>query len=215
MGKALRFAPSRDGVQVASSWRIFAQGGDFYAAARNVAVFGKISFHPGPNWQLRVGTLLKRLEPPISLENGWTHALELRFVVEGNCYVPIEKREQQVALVNTPVGHNLVFNILWAPDDRVASSIPLSFGGTAVWRHVLRGGDAVAVTARTTPRTVADAELLRDVKSQLRVQYQQAPNPEHTFIEAEWHSFHAVNGNVIVIMPMDPTVVAVNPSPAT
>src|SRR2546426_7071971 len=79
---ALRLAPARYGAQVANAWRLWVQGGEFCAAARDMARLGKVSFHSRFNWQLRAGTVVNRLAPPISLSNNWLPALEIAFLVD-------------------------------------------------------------------------------------------------------------------------------------
>jgi len=180
-----------------------------------MAKLGKVSFHPGLNWQFRVGTAVQRLAPPLSLADGWMHALELRFLITPNCFLPIEDRERDVPFAEIAEGENLIVNILWAPDGQAAGDIPAMMGGQAIWRHRLSGGESVAVTSRAMPMSESDTTLADEVISKLRVNFRKPPVLSDTFIEAEWMSFHPQNGNVVVIIPVDSRVVGVEPSAAT
>jgi hypothetical protein len=199
---ALRIAPARDGAQVASAWRFWAQGDEFYAAARDTARLGKVSFHSRFNWQFRAGTLINRLAPPLSLSNNWLHALEIVFLVDHHTLLPLAQREEKVALVETPQGHKLRVDLLLSKDSRVPPSLPREVVGTVQASHRLRNGAQLRAVTRTLALTDPDRAIIAETRANLRVNFAQDPPDSGVYVEARWQTFSAKSGNAIGIVPV-------------
>jgi hypothetical protein len=199
---ALRVAPGRDGVQVANAWRFWAQGDEFYAAARDMAKLGKVSFHSRFNWQFRAGTVANRLAPPLSLSNSWLHALEIVFLVDRNVLLPLAQREDKVALIETPEGYKLLVDLLLSTGGRVPTSLPAEMVGNVQAAHRLRNGAQLLAVTRTLALTDADRALITETRAKLRVNFTQDPPTSGVYVEATWQTFSPTTGNAIGIVPV-------------
>ena len=200
--KALRVAPSRDGIQVANAWRFWAQGDEFYAAARDMAKLGKISFHSRFNWQFRAGSFVNRLAPPLPLSNNWLHALEIVFLIGSNVLLPLAQREEKVTLIETPEGYKLLVDLLLSRGSRVPPSLPAETAGSVLATHRLRSGAQLVATTRTLVFTETDQAIIADTRAKLRVNFTEDPPTSGVYVEATWQTFSPKTGNVIGVIPV-------------
>jgi len=200
---ALRVAPSRGGRQIASAWRFWAQGDEFYAASRDAAALGKISFHKNFKWQYRLGTTTTRLAVPLRLSLGWLHAVQISFLVEADVLLPLKRADAKVRLIEVPEGSKLVLNVLVSSETRrPVLKPPAEIGGTVLDSDRLRGGASLIVTGRGLKMDANDRSIVADVRDKLRINFTGRPNANEVFAEAAWHEFDARTGNAIAIIPV-------------
>lgn len=197
----VRIAPQRNAQQVTNAWRIFTQGNEFYAAPRNSAQIGKVSFHKNLNWQYRLGTVSHRLARPIALTEGWLHALEISFLIDQHVFLPLEQRENKVTLIETPANYKLLVNLLLSQGvRRVSLKPPPEIIGSILGFQRLRSGATLLITSRILPISDADRALISEVRHKLNVNFTKHPS-EGVYIEMSWMSFDPKAGNVIAIIP--------------
>jgi hypothetical protein len=207
----LRVAPVRRGQQIASAWRIWAQGDEFYAAGRDAIRLGKISFHSSDNWQLRLGAMMQRLSPGLPLSGGWRHALGLVFLIAEDVLLPRDQREDKVAAIETPREHKLLIDLLVTDSPTRRSHMPFEIQGDVLREVILRSGRTLLVLARVLPFTVDDFAAISDMRSKLRVNFKERlPERHETYIEATLTSFVAGRGNVLQVIPVGPDSFAVD-----
>ncbi len=207
--KTLRFAPSRNGIQISRTWRIWVQGNEFYAACRDSVNQAKISFHSGFNWQFRFGHGVSRLAHPLVLSGGWLHCLELSFLVDSNVLLPINQRGDKVDLINTPPNNKLLINLLlWPESHSFPRQLPPETVGAVIQEYKLRDGAILRVIARIMPINNFDRNLTLETRQGLKANYSKAPTAEETYVEANWQQFSAQTGNVIVIIPVGIEVIS-------
>jgi len=208
----VRVAPQRNGQQAAGAWRIFTRGDEFYAAPRNTVQHGKISFHRGQNWQYRVGTMTTHLAKPVAMSGGWLHVLEIAFLIDQNVLLPFEQTEDSVTLIETPIDHKLLVNLLLSSDTkRPNTKPPPEVNGRILGVHRLRSGATLIATNRILPISDSDRALIADVRSKLKVQLQKQPTSKF-YVEANWCEFNPQTGNVIGIVPTGNEVVSIKSS---
>jgi hypothetical protein len=199
---ALRVAPSRGGIPVANAWRFWAQGDEFYAAARDVAKLGKVSFHSNGNWQFRAGAALNRLAPASPLSNGWLLALQLVFLVDPDVMLPLDQREEGVRLLETPDGFKLLVDLLLSKgSSSVPPPLPSEIGGAMVAAHRLRNGTHLVATTRTMGLTAADQGFITDLRAKLRINFTGDPPASGFYAEATWQTFNT-EANLIGVIPV-------------
>ena len=78
--RAIRIGPSVDGRLLASPWRIWAQGNEFYAAGMSTIDHGRVSFHSGGNWLYTMDRRTRKLARPIEMSSGWMLAAQIQFL---------------------------------------------------------------------------------------------------------------------------------------
>jgi hypothetical protein len=193
MGKAFRFAPALGGVQAASSWKIWAQVDEFYAAARSQERLGKFSFHGGRDWRFTLAQSVHRLVPTRMGADGWEHVLEIRFIPSPGRLLPIELIGRKVPLIDVPLNHCLAITILWAEDGAIAGPIPREPGGPiSLWGHSLRSGAVASVTGRIVPRKPEDVEYADSFVTDLKIEYGEQQQ-DQVFLEGVRTSFGGPN----------------------
>jgi hypothetical protein len=203
MGVVVRVAPSRKGVQLASTWRIWTQGDEFYAAARHAAQIVKISFHRNFNWQIRAGGGVVRLAPPMNLSDNWMHVIEVSFLIDKNVLYPLEKKEPKVALIETPENEKLLVNIMLSSSSRRrVIQPPIEIGGDLLGHARLRSGKTLIMTKRVQALSDVDLGLMAEIQAKLRVNFTSVPNPQEVYVEANWSNFSPKTGNVVAIIPV-------------
>lgn len=206
--KVVRIAPSRGGRPVASAWRVWFQGDEFYAAARDVARHGKISFHKDFKWQYRLGALVQPLAAPTPLSERWLHALEIAFLVDEDAYLPPEQAERGVILVETPADHKCLVNILRHRDHHQRFvDPPAEVRGIVLHHFRLRAGHSIIVTGRTRPMDSDDRAVIAKVRSDLRFNVERSG--DIVYAEGMWQQFDARSGNAIAIVPVGPDSVSI------
>lgn len=209
----LRIAPSRGGVQIANAWRFWSQGDEFYAAARNTAALGKISFHRNGNWQHRAATGMSRLSPGLRLSAGWLHVLELVYLIGADTLLPLDQREEAVILVDTPSFHKLLLDLLLSDSSRQShSGPPPEMRGTVLKTLRLRSGKILLVIGRVMPFTSEDQAAIADMRAKLRINFSASPNANEVYAEASLHSFQQGAGNIVQVIPIGSESLAVEGS---
>ena len=199
--KQIRVAPVRGGVQIASTWRIWTQGNEFYAATRSVATISKISFHNNFNWQWRSGREVQRLARPILAAPGWFEAARIAFLVDPDVLVPKDQEDSRTRLIETPGGHKLSV-IIWVSE---RSAIPFprtTAGGQPLLKATLRDGRRLFVAANSLPFKEVDRELIAEFRAKLRIEYSERPSEDATYGEAWYSDCSPVTGNKIAIIPV-------------
>lgn len=202
--KVLRIAPARDGQQIASVWRVWAQGNEFYAASRDVIKLGKVSFHQNLNWQYQLGTLMRRLARPLCFSEGWLHALQISFLIQHGLLLPRNQTNGKVVFCETPVGNKLVLNLLLSSQRGIPNiEPPVEIGGTVVTSYRLRAGTSLIVTKRVLEMDGNDLKIIDDVQAKLRINVsgETLPDPKEIYFEAVWHKFDRMTGNAIAVVP--------------
>lgn len=209
--KILRVAPVRDGAAIAYAWRFWSQGDEFYAAARDLVNIGKISFHRNGNWQLRAGKAMTRLAPGIKLPGGWTHALELVFLVGKGVLIPRSQQEEHVTQIETTAAQKLLIDLLICEPSRQPAPLPIGIRGTLLKALALRNGCVVHVVSRVMPLNESDNFAIADMRSKLRVNFdQRLPISNEMYAEASSISFNQNGGNVIQIIPVGSETFSLN-----
>jgi hypothetical protein len=208
--KVFRVAPSRSGVQIANAWRIWAQGSEFYAAARDVIRLGKISFHSNFYWRYEVGDLALRLAEPLKLTSRWLHALELVFLIDTGVLLPLTQCEAGSSLVETPEGAKLVLNLLLSSDAKGPRlSPPPEIGGHPIHSYRLRSGATLLVVARVMPLDNSNQALIAETRAKLRVNVKDNVPSANVYVEASWNEFSPRTGNVLAVIPVGTDSLAV------
>ena len=202
---ALRIAPSRQHSQMAGAWRIWAQGNETYAAARDAVRVGKVSLHSNGNWQYQIGTSLQRLASPLVMSGGWLHALQIAFLISDGVLTPINDADEDARLIEVPPGTKLVLNILHSQGAAQAMRTPpKEIGGPVTFHSRLRNGRNALVTSRIMPIDALDERIIADTRAAVRTQWTGTPNPADVYLEASWHQFDATSGNAIAVIPLGP-----------
>lgn len=197
----VRVAPSRDGVQAANAWRIWIQGDEFYAGSRSMAHDAKISFHRHLNWQFRVDKSVTRLAPPLRLSDGWLHALEISFLVDQGVLQSMDMKPDKVKMIETPTGQKLLINLMLSSHNKRPGFIPpKEIGGQLVGAQRLRSGATFIVTHRVMSMTDSDRTVIQDLRSKLKVTYNERPPKEDVYVEAFSCSFSDKTGNVVAVV---------------
>ena len=199
--KQVRVAPVRGGVQIASTWRIWTQGNEFYAATRSAATISKISFHNNFNWQWRAGRDVQRLARPTLAAPGWFEAVRIAFLVDTDVLVPKGQEDSRTRLIETPADHKLSL-IIWV-SERSAIAFPRTIaGGHPLLKATLRDGRRLFVAANSLPFKQIDRELIADFRAKLRIEYSERPSEEDVYGEAVYSDCSPVTGNKIAIIPV-------------
>ena len=214
--KAIRVGPQNAaGEQLASAWRIWSQGDNFFAAPRNLAQFGKISFHPGYRWQHRIGNAMKPLPRPPELVAGWRLALRLSFLITENTLpVPLDS-DPKVRLVIVPTHHKLVVD-LWLQSEPApfAGRLPQGVAGQEVASIQLRAGRWLFASAFVASMSHSDAVLAAEQRAKIRAHFDDVP-PKVFFCEAMLLDYEEGNGNFVTIVPLGTEAIDVRPSVRT
>ena len=211
--RVIRVAPARDGKQIASAWRFWVQGNEFYAAPRDVATLGKISFHSNFNWQYRLGKAVFRLARPLRLSENFLHAIQLSFLVEAGVLLPLNQAETKVGLIEVPAGFKLVLNLLISPHSQTPGlTPPVEIGGTVLVSHRLRGGSSLITTSRILEMDANDLSIIKDIQEKIRINFTSLPNKKQVFAEAAWNQFDERTGNAMVIVPVNYGTIQETPS---
>jgi hypothetical protein len=208
--RVLRFAPIRDLVQRANTWRIWVQGNECYLAMRDGTRLFKVSLHRHFRWQLSGSTMVHRLARPISRSDGWVLALQLAFLIDDDVLRPVTKTDASYLILDVPVGCKYLVNVLFPPGaGKNAEPIPKDFGGNVLGRLPLRNGRSVLVTGFARKRSSQDMAIVKDVRDNLRVTLTAAPIAGNFYAEALVLETSSSTGNVIAIVPLglDSTVV--------
>lgn len=201
--KVVRFAPSREGTLLASTWRLWVQGDGCYLAGRDTASIGKISFHRNFNWQYRVGSALHRLAPPLKRSDGWSHGVQLAFFVDDDVIRPFGVTDAPHLRFEIPCGHKGLVNILFSPRGIGATArIPGDFGGTVLGQLPLRSGSAVVATATIAERTAQENAFVHETREKLRINLTEPPAPGEFFAEATWFNSNREAGNIVAVIPV-------------
>jgi hypothetical protein len=203
--KAYRIAPSRDGHRVASAWRFWRSGDEFYAAVRNAAHLTKVSFHRNGNWQLRMGAATKRLMATRHYLPGWLHVVSIQWFLYPGSLRPLTSGSEDVELVEVPEDHKLAVNIILSTT-KAGSDPPLPReGGRFVWREHLRDSRLVVVHAVTLPLAEQDHEArARILREAPPLTYETKPDPADVYAEISIYTTRPESGNVIGIAPLPP-----------
>lgn len=211
--KIARVAPARAGAQIANAWRFWSQGDEFYAAARNAHILGKISFHGNGNWQFQTGRMMMRLAPGLKLSGNWTHALQLVFLVGDGVFLPLEQREDGITLIEVTPGKKLFVDLVVSSNSNVQHPIPHEVPGTLLKTLALRSGRVVKIIGRLADLTEQDFAKVAEVRANLRAGVSPSvPQQGEMYIEAALQSFHVGTGNVIQVVPVGAEVFFVTPS---
>jgi hypothetical protein len=206
---SIRIAPQRDGKQVANLWRIWAQGDELYLATRNTGKEMKVSLHSSGRWAMEGWNYKFDFGPPTQLSvAGWVHAIRLNFLVGNNPAEPINahpiKKSKPAILVETPVGHRLLLDVLLGPSGTTAEShLPAEMNGQRLLNLILRNGSQIVVVARVGPMLPPELIRLTEVRKDLRTQMSYMPKPGKAHGEyIELLSNVNGSGNVILIIPL-------------
>lgn len=205
--KPLRLAPAQDGKQAARAWRVWTQGPSFYAAPRDIARHGRVSFHPNNQWQFHYGTMSHRLARPIEISKDWLGALQLKFLLGPQRFLPTSEADQGVTLCAVPSGEKLRVDLLISKrkwPSRTRLGLPR---GSELKTFRLRSGRFLLVGWETEPMIPEDLARIQETNDKLRIGMEN--DPGETYVEMSFQSFDPVTGNVIVIIPASPDVVDV------
>ncbi len=167
---AVRIGPAVGGRFLASPWRFWAQGDQFYAAGLNTITHGKVSFHSGGRWYYTVGHKMKQLARPLVFPNGWLLAAQVQFMSCPAEVPPAPSGHDAARKVELPARHKLVVTLLTRSEPSRTRFPPIrGIDGTVLASHRLRSGIPWVVLAAIAPMTEADLEIAQEHYSKLSV----------------------------------------------
>lgn len=207
-GKAIRFAPSRDGHPAARIWKVWSEGSEVYALTRSSKGLAKISIHESGQIHLRLESKDKQLmAPPLSLANGlWLHGIELRFLLHSRANRPQEKLKAgaKALLLETPEDRVLVVNILVGAEGCSSDAAPpQEFGGASIlWRSLLRNGRPAVLIARILPLDDQNKTALHNIWEEISPTVNFDRKPSGFYMEVMHAHWHPQNGNILLVIPM-------------
>ncbi len=208
-GKAIRFAPGLDQEPAVWFWKVWTQGSEIYAVARNPLGIVKISVHASGQIHVRLGTKLKQNLAPLSrLGVGpWFHAFEIRFLLSEGANAPPRQREflkkQKAYVIPVTKGFvphvNLIIGDSGTPLD---SPLPSEFsGGQAMWRARLRNGRPAVLVGRMLKLDNQNRDHIKHYRETLKPTVTFSRAHKNPYIEL-CHFLWSAGGNVILIIPM-------------
>lgn len=202
--KVLRVAAARSGVPVASPWRFWAQGEEFYAASSNEIALGKASFHRNLRWQYRLATANQPLYSGFVLGGSWLHALHVAFLVLEDALRPLNIPTESATLIETGPGMKSILDLtVTSKPVQVGSPRPPIKSDGEIGRLRLRSRRQVVLTYRVEPLAPTDLQVIREVRaSGPRLTSNSAPLPENHFAELLWRHTSPQHGNFVGVIPL-------------
>ena len=198
--KVLRVAPVRNGMQLATAWRIWTQGDEFYAAQKSSIGFSKISFHRNGNWQLAMGAHCLKLGPGMNFGHGWTLALQIAFLVDDGVSTPPHHQDDQFSEVVVGRSSRMNLNLMIAESAHVFQrGLPIS--GALVKAFLLRSGRFLVVSSELYPLSDSNFTSIRNIRTQLEVNLDSPPQ-EPFYVEAVSSAFEPAGANIISVIPV-------------
>ena len=200
--QAIRIAPTVNGKLLASPWRIWAQGNEFYAAGMDSISHGKVSFHSGGRWVYTNGRRSRTLAKPIGMSDGWMLATQIQFMSAPAELPPALAGPIKAITVELPPRHKLVVSLFWHPEPRHRHlTPPREFSGSVLARHRLRSGYPLLVCAGIAQMSTIDLELAEDGYQKLRMTFLGSQDVAPMLrAEITQPSFSANSGNVFAVM---------------
>lgn len=201
-GKHFIVAPTRAGVQLASAWRFFTQGDEFYAASENTVQVGKASFHRNFNWQYQIGTQMKRLVTNKN-DGRWRHALLVQFQPSDDAACPVSDKHPKLIEIESPPQHKLMLNLYVSIERADPSRLEsATVAGEVIAYIQLKSGRVVALLKKVEPFNEADHNRISEVKSLVRATVEAPLVIENSYVE--WAVLHASeeHGNSVVVTPL-------------
>lgn len=176
-GKIIRFAPSREHRPASGVWRVWAEGSEIYALARNMNGFAKISVHASGQIHHRLAEKHKQEMAPLMLlpSGTWRHAFELRFLLSAGANVPPKEREPKenkaFYYIPVPAESFLCINLIIGPPRAPFDyPLPLEFGGAQpLWRIRLANGCPAVLVARMLPLDDQNRQHIKYHREELKL----------------------------------------------
>jgi hypothetical protein len=208
-GKAIRFAAERGGKPAASFWKVWCEGSEIYALARNFVGQLKISIHGSGQIHLRLGPKHKQdLAPLMRLGLGpWFHALEIKFLLSEGAKTPTKEgkslKNKSAYLISVPDGFFLVANIVvGVHGTSLDHALPIEFGGAQIlWRTCLRDGRPAILLARILPLDSQNREQIKQIREELKPTANFSSEPRESYVEIH-HVHWSEGGNIVAVIPM-------------
>ena len=209
----IRVVPVRNKLPLASPWRFWSQGDEFYAAPRNQIRLGKLSFHSSGSWTHQIGDRVTRLAPPPSMSNDWTHVIQISFLAEGSFLKTSRLSGKDLFLIETPSLHKLVLDLVMPSGSNTSVDLPREVSsGTKLAVLPLRSGATVLIVARLVRATSADLARVAELNKQLELTLRQGSDPKAFFAELVLQSYRPESGNVLQIFPVSQESISVEPA---
>jgi hypothetical protein len=210
-GKAIRFAPGRDQEPAASFWKVWTEGNELYALARNSGGLAKISVHASGQIHYRLGPKLKQdLTPLMQLSPGpWFHAFEIRFLLSQGTNPPLRERQslrnKSSYVIPVPKEFVLYANLIVGSAGTLLSSpLPVEFfpGGKPLWQTRLRDGRPAILVGRILELDSQNRDRIKYIRETLKPTVTVRSTPSEPYVELHDLHWSPEGGNVVLVVPM-------------
>jgi hypothetical protein len=172
-----------------------------HATKISVHASGQIHMHRGPRD-------LQLFAPGIPVGNGWTHALEIRFLVGADAnfppetFVKLKKKKDKAALVDIPEESILVLNLLVGTP---ATGVPDQLRGPLIWESPAGDGRTAVLVGRVFPIDEVNRKQLLYIRQELNpkvsIQGVRTTDNDRPYVEI-LHPNWGSGGNVVFVVPM-------------